>query len=90
MAVGKQIGDLPVANSVANSSVVLVESNPGSNSAVTYQVALSNVAINKLAEKSTPANSAVSASQGNIRFDDNYLYITTANGVTKRVALSAF
>lgn len=90
MAVGKEIGDLPVANAVANSSAVIVEVNPGANNNVTYQMTLANLPINKLAEKSTPANSAVTASQGNIRFDDNYLYITTANNVTKRIPLSAF
>ncbi len=94
MAVGKRVGDLATANSASLTDAVLIERNPGANNATTYQITVANFAnnlpINKLGEKSTPANNAISSSQGHIWFDDNYVYVTTANNVTKRAALSTF
>jgi hypothetical protein len=94
MAVGKQVGDLPVANSAVATDALIIERNPGANNAVTYQIEVQDLfngtGINKLATKSTPANNAVTSSQGTIWFDDNYVYVTTANNVTKRAALSTF
>jgi hypothetical protein len=42
--------------------------------------------------KYTPANSSISeaGTQGKISYDSNYLYVKTANNVTKRIALSSF
>jgi hypothetical protein len=42
--------------------------------------------------KYTPANSSISeaGSAGKFSFDDDYIYVKTANNVTKRVALSTF
>lgn len=43
-----------------------------------------------LKELSTPVNSAVASLPGHIWFDSGFIYVTTANNVTKRVALTAF
>lgn len=44
-----------------------------------------------IAEKHTPVSSSyVENSVGKVSFDDNYLYVRTANNVIKRVALSSF
>lgn len=43
-----------------------------------------------VSEKSTPANGSANSVAGHIWFDDNYIYVTTANNLTKRAALSSF
>jgi len=40
--------------------------------------------------RSTPANSTITVSQGMIWFDSDYIYVATANNVVKRSALSSF
>lgn len=45
-----------------------------------------------ISSKLTPANSSIleAGSQGKISWDDDYLYIKTANNVTKRITLQSF
>lgn len=92
--VGKHFSDLPQANSAQAADILLIERNPGANNATTYYIEVADfmngTGVNALEEKSTPANNSISSSQGHIWFDDNYIYVTTANNVTKRAALSAF
>lgn len=39
---------------------------------------------------STPANSTITVTQGEVWTDGTYLYVATANNTVKRVSLSAF
>ena len=45
---------------------------------------------NVVFNSNTPANSTISAQQGTIFYDSNYIYIAVANNTLKRVALSSF
>ena len=44
----------------------------------------------RVASSSTPANSTATLTHGTISWDASYIYVTTSNNVTKRVALSSF
>ena len=68
---------IAAANLFGNITIAVVSSN-------TFQA---NGYINT--DKRTPANGTITSAQGRIWFDDSYLYVTTSNNVTKRVALSA-
>jgi hypothetical protein len=62
--------------------------NVSSNAAFSANVVFNaNVA---LKYSNTPANSTISAQQGTIFYDSNYIYIAVANNTLKRVALSSF
>ncbi len=80
-------GDLSISG---NSSLQVVTANTISSNAVTTETltVLTNSII--IANTFTPANSSVIANAGMIFYDSNYLYVTTATGVTKRVALGTF
>lgn len=43
-----------------------------------------------IANSQTPANSSINKTKGTMFFDENYLYITTANSTIKRIALTTF
>jgi len=43
-----------------------------------------------IARKSTPVSNTDTVTGGSIWFDDNYIYVATANNTIKRVALSDF
>lgn len=43
-----------------------------------------------IATRKTPANSTITVTQGTIFYDTDYLYVTTANNIVKRVALNSF
>ena len=38
----------------------------------------------------TPANSTANCTQGQVWFDNNYIYVAIANNIIKRAAISAF
>lgn len=44
----------------------------------------------QLGPRATPANSAITIGQGRLLYDNDYLYIATANNALKRVPLSSF
>ncbi len=60
--------------------------NITSNVATTRTVSANNVVVTG---KTTPLPTA-SMPVGSITWDDNYIYVCTANGVVKRAALSSF
>lgn len=43
-----------------------------------------------ISNTSTPANSSITAVEGKIWFDEDYIYVATANNTIKRAALSTF
>lgn len=55
-------------------------------------VSTSNLTANNLyvTNRSTPANSTASVAGGKMWFDSNYIYVSTANNVIKRVQLQSF
>lgn len=79
-ASGAATKKVSVANLLANSSANVVVSN-------TAVLSAKNVIVRR---KQTPVNSTATEPQGTIWFDDNYIYVVTSTGTTKRVALSAF
>lgn len=77
------------ANTTINGTKLTVNAN-------TY-IAGANTKINtltantfKLQDKQTPANSTISIKEGRVFFDDDYLYIATANNNLGRVAIASF
>lgn len=48
------------------------------------------VGVPLLAVNSTPANSSITVSGGRVFCDSDYLYVATANGALKRIALESF
>lgn len=65
--------------------------NVSVNAHLTFATANTLVAANVIiGYKHTPVISTEPASQGQIFFDDNYVYVAVANGSIKRVALQAF
>ncbi len=77
----------------ANDVLVIVAVRANTN-AVTKSIQLGtllgNTSANVVIQANTPANSTVTVKKGTIFFDDNYLYIATANNTLKRTALSSF
>lgn len=79
-ASGAATKKVSVANLFGNSSANVVVSN-------TAVLSAKNIVVRR---KETPNNSTATDQQGTIYFDDNYIYVVTSTGVTKRVALSTF
>lgn len=71
---------ITVANLLGNSSANVTVSN-------TALLSAKNVVVRR---KETPVNSTATSPQGTIYFDDNYIYVVTSTGVTKRAALASF
>lgn len=44
----------------------------------------------RITTSQTPANSTITKTHGHIFWDSDYIYVTTANNVVKRVALNSF
>jgi hypothetical protein len=87
------------ATSVSNADLFIMSantSNTATTKVVNTAILLGNstalIAANtfQLKEKSTPANSTITISQGRLWFDADYLYVATSNNTVKRVALSSF
>ena len=58
----------------------------------TYYITANNVSVKNLTitRKETIVEGITSDKQGQMWFDDNYIYVCTANGTVKRAALSTF
>jgi hypothetical protein len=89
----KVVGTFTVNGSITvtgNTYTVTTTTVKFTNFTVNNFVVASNGII--IRDKYTPSNSTVSiaGSGGKIHFDNNYLYVKTANNVTKRIALSSF
>jgi hypothetical protein len=87
------------ATSVSNADLFIMSantSNTATTKVVNTAILLGNstalIAANtfQLKEKSTPANSTITITQGRLWFDADYLYVATSNNTVKRVALSSF
>ncbi|MCX6783265.1 MAG: hypothetical protein NTZ20_04765 [Candidatus Levybacteria bacterium] len=89
---------LPTANTLSSGDYFFVISDPNTLIAtkkIYVNTAFSNVShltVNNLviSNKSTPSNSTMTIGKGKIFYDDNYLYVPTANNVIRRIALVAF
>ena len=82
--------DSPSSNAITKKVTVgNLLGNTSANVTVSNSATLSvkNIVVRN---KQTPVNSTATAPAGTIYFDDNYIYIVTATGVTKRAALTAF
>lgn len=79
-ASGAATKKVTVANLLGNSSANVTVSN-------TAVLSVKNVVVRR---KETPPDSSATSPQGTIWFDDNYIYVVTSTGVTKRAALTAF
>lgn len=91
------------ANSTPNTSVVSAVSlfsNVAVNTAinatftvngeVSFLTSNTTIANLHITYGSTPSNSSISVLKGKLWFDEDYLYLATANNNLKRVALSSF
>ena len=93
----RKITELPSANTVAPTDLLVVVTNPN-NLSTTQKVSVNTLFTNAVAtfanialvDKRTPANSSISVSGGTVFYDDNYLYISIANNVVKRITLESF
>jgi hypothetical protein len=95
----KLTSQLTIKTGMASGDRVVIVSYSGPNT-VTATIDVANLFANTnvpiaantltLKELSTPANSAVTSLPGHIWFDSGFIYVTTANNVTKRCALSSF
>lgn len=84
----KKVSEFTPVTSVANSDLLLLVTNTAGNS-VTSNITSLN--FKKIPKYPTPANSTVLVIDEGVVFrDDNYLYVSTANNVVKRVALGTF
>lgn len=84
------IVDSPSSNAVTKKVTVgNLLGNCSANVTVSNNAVLStkNLTVRR---KETPAGSATADKQGNIYFDDNYLYVAISDGTIKRVALTSF
>lgn len=85
------IVDAPSSNAVTKQVTVgNLLNNVAANVTVsnTYYLSANNIQIKR---KATPVvSSGTTDLQGSIWFDDNYIYVATANGTVKRAALSTF
>ena len=88
-----------VATSISNGDLFLISANTSNtattkvvNSSILFGNSSALISANQfqMREKTTPANSTVTMTQGRIFFDEDYLYIAVANNTLKRVALSSF
>lgn len=94
-----KLSELPVKTTlVANDKFLVLATNtsPMVTSVISVENALANTNVKMsplvlvLRDKRTPANSAITIAGGTAFFDDDYFYISTANNVIKRIALTAF
>jgi hypothetical protein len=100
----KKISELtPTAAPLANSAIVV---NVGGNTySVTLSVLFNTIPSNTtiadaavlsantiiVRNEQTPANTiALTISKGTVFFDENYIYVATANNTVKRAALTSF
>lgn len=95
MSRSKKITELNSAPNISSEDLLLVVTNPTSNTAETKKISVANFLGNNsanvvISNKSTPANSTITIKQGTVLFDNDYLYIATANNVLKRVTLNSF
>ena len=81
-------GTLTANGAATFRSTLAVTGNTAINSVTTANRINSNTVY--LTNRSTPANSTATVSQGRFWFDATYAYFATANNVIKRVALSSF
>lgn len=88
-----------VATSISNADLVMISANTSNtattkvvNTAILFGNSSALISANQfqMREKTTPANSTITISQGRMFFDENYLYIAVANNSLKRIALSSF
>jgi hypothetical protein len=79
-------------NAVANDRIVILKDPSGTPLTRTIKVSdlLGNSAANVVIRQSTPANSTITVKEGTLLYDNNYLYVATANNTLKRVALNSF
>jgi len=89
----KKISELASASGGAAADKILFIANT-SNTAVTRTITIGNLlgnsSANVVIQSVTPANSSVTVKQGTIMYDDDYLYVATANNTWKRLTLSSF
>lgn len=91
----KKITELAAATSVANSDLLVIVADAAGTpitKKITKSDFLSMVASNTLimSNKSTPANSTITITQGTMFFDADYLYVAVSNNSLKRVSLTGF
>lgn len=93
MSRSKKITELPVSNSVVGEDLLLTVTNP-SNNATTRSISVKNFLENNnsnvVIQKITPENSTSNSITGTVTFDDDYLYVTIANNLIKRITLESF
>lgn len=91
----KTIAELTAANNaVATDLLVIEDVSESETKSITLTLLVTELA-SEIGEaillvNSTPANSAITVTEGRVFFDSSYLYVATANNTLKRVALSAF
>ena len=91
--------ELTETNILDSEDYIIVITNPDTNLIDTNKITKSNFFANVsrittntliISSKTTPSNSTMTISRGNLFFDDDYLYVPTANNTIKRIALQAF
>jgi len=89
----KKITELSALTAPAGDDLLVIVDDV-SGTAVTKKVTVANLLGNSSANvvvfNATPANSTITVKKGTLLFDNNYIYIATANNNLKRVALSTF
>ena len=85
----RKVSNLSITTTSSKSDRVIILKNPASvpnTMTITIENLMSNVSISN----SSPANSTANGFIGNIRYDNSYVYICTANNTWKRSALSTW
>jgi len=89
----KKITELTALSAPASEDLMVIVDDP-SGTPITKYVTVSNLLGNSSANvvvyNATPANSTITVKKGTLMFDNNYLYVATANNTLKRVGLSSF
>lgn len=89
----KKITELTALTAPAGDDLLVIVDDVA-GTAITKKVTvanfLGNSAANVVIFNTTPANSTITVKKGTLLFDNNYIYIATANNNLKRVLLSSF
>lgn len=89
----KKITELSALTAPAGDDLLVIVDDVA-GTATTKKVTVANLFGNSSANvvifNATPANSTITVKKGTLLFDNNYIYIATANNNLKRVSLSSF
>lgn len=89
----KKISELTALTTISGDDLLVIVDDPAGTPVtkkVTVANLLGNSAANVVIQNVTPANGTITVKKGTIMFDNDFIYIATANNVVKKVSLSAF